>query len=62
MSPLLKFQILCRSLDLKVQRRLPEAGVLMWSGEIAVTLGGGEETLSISLGKDKLGDFAVSHF
>lgn len=52
MLSLLKFQILCHSLDWEVQGRLPEAGVLLWGGEIAVTLRG-RETLSASLGRDK---------
>lgn len=40
---------------------LPKAGVLMWSGEIAVTLRG-RKTPFISSGKDKQGSSAASHF
>ena len=40
---------------------LPKAGVLMWSGEIAVTLRG-RKTPFISSGKDKRGSSAASHF
>lgn len=55
----LKSQVLCGSLDLEARRRLPQAGVLMRSGEIAATVRG-RNTLAISSGKDKSCNFALS--